>query len=143
MTEHSDKRLATYSRLINKRELQSQLKGAKVPDYNAESYTKFASNLYQEAIGVFSVANREYSSDNIWTSNFDYAALMMRMSGIDNFQPRQAAMVYLMKSIFSIGRDNSERQSMRSRYVDAINYLSFMAWMDENNHDVAMAYPGE
>ena len=68
---------------------------------------------------------------------------MMRMGGFEDFRPRDAAATYLMKSIFSIVKDNSERQSMRSRYIDAINYLTFMAWMDENNHDVAITYPGE
>lgn len=143
MTEHLDKRIATYSRLINKRLVEKYEKEERVTDYNSDSYEKFANNLYQEAIGLFSVANREYSSDDVWTSNFDTVAVMMRMGGQKDFRPRDAAATYLMKSIFSIVKDNSERQSMRSRYLDAINYLTFMAWMDENNHDVAITYPGE
>lgn len=105
---------------------------------DASSYVEFANRLHAEATELFAVANQEYSSDDAWTTNFDTVAAFMHVAGFQAFLPRHAALTYLMKSIFSIAKGHSERQSMRSRYLDAINYLTFMAWMDENEHTATL-----
>ena len=104
---------------------------------DAREYTTFAKALYEETCTLFEIANREYSDDAAWTTNFDTAAhfLRMRHPGVT---PRDTALVYLLKSIFSIAKAHTERESMRSRYMDAINYLTFMAWMDTHGHDARM-----
>lgn len=102
-----------------------------------KQFYEFRQSLINDAFVTWDDANQEYSTDDAWTSNFDYAALLMRLRGHD-IKPRDTAMVYLMKSIFSIAKGDSRRQSMRSRYIDAINYLLMMAHMDEHNHDIIM-----
>ena len=108
----------------------------------SEDFVRFQRELVEEAGELFEEANREYSDDDQWTSNFDFVTLFMRMGGHEEFRPRDAAFTYLMKSVFSISRGHSTRQSMRSRYLDAMNYLSFMAWMDDNDHDVEVKVRG-
>lgn len=107
--------------------------------HNHDAFVQFAAQLHNETRDLFSVANKEYASDDAWTTNFDFVTIMMHIAGFDGktpkrFEPRHAALCYAMKSVFSIAKDHSNRQSMRSRYNDVINYFTFMAWMDEHQH---------
>lgn len=105
--------------------------------WESQSYLEFAKTLHFEANKLFEEANQEYASDLSWTTNFDFVSVLMsEVAGHENFSPKHAALTYLMKSIFSIARSHSTRQSMRSRYLDAINYLTIMAFMDNVGHDV-------
>jgi len=97
----------------------------------SRDYLDFAGDLYDEARELFEEANQEYSSDASFTQNFDFVAEAMQIGGREDFMPRDAALTYAMKSVFSILKNHSTRQSMRSRYLDLINYLTIAAWMDE------------
>lgn len=104
-------------------------------------YLAFASELYTEAIDLFAVANEEYAEGDHWTKNFDTITVMMRIAGLKEFKPHHAALCLGMKSLFSIAKNQSNRQSMRSRFLDVINYLTFIAWMYEKGHDIDLAHP--
>lgn len=99
--------------------------------YTASDYLNHAYSLSTEASELFQVANKEYAKDNNFLENFSFVASAMEVAGIEGFTPKHAAMVYAMKSIFSILKGHSTRQSMRSRYLDVINYLTIASFYDE------------
>lgn len=93
---------------------------------NSEEFNAFVNDLFKECINTLKIKGVDYASDD------DRFLTTKRIAEMNGLTVRQVLGVFLTKHIITILRGVSTTEPMRSRIIDAINFLVLIEKWDSN-----------